>query len=410
MVFPHVIDASSPSVATKKTGRARRWAVAALMSMAGLLVGLLLSELVVSLVFPRPEKFYVRQPNLHATFTSSQDIMPGVPGPSEFITNSLGIRGDEFSERQHYRILAIGGSTTECVYLDQGKAWPHLIQKRLSEFTGLNIWVGNVGVSGHNTRDHIVYMKYLPQQYPRVDAVMILVGVNDLSISISHPDYRPDLLQSPGGEGEVVRKAFYMRPSRFEKWWYRRLALWNLWGTVQRAYFSGPRQDRRGNIQKTRRDHRKDAMIVDQLPDLQPGLAEFRRNLNTLVDLAAANSVRLIFLTQPSIWREGLPAWEAGFLIMGKVAHPQTPGKTEYYSVKVLADAMARYNQVTLEVCRIRGVECIDLAAMLPKDLTVFYDDVHFNDRGSRMVAEIVSDRLFATGFRDSTPQPSKNQ
>jgi hypothetical protein len=40
---------------------------------------------------------------------------------------------------------------------------------------------------------------------------------------------------------------------------------------------------------------------------------------------------------------------------------------------------------------------------MLPKDLTVFYDDVHFNDGGSERVAEIVSAYLLATRFWEST-------
>jgi hypothetical protein len=144
---------------------------------------------------------------------------------------------------------------------------------------------------------------------------------------------------------------------------------------------------------------------VDRLPDLEPGLAEFRRNLNTMADLAAAHAVRLIFLTQPTMWRQDLPARETAMLIKGRVAHPRSEGGIEYYSVKALAEGMARYNQVTLDVCRTRGMECIDLAAKLPKDLSVFYDDEHFNDRGARMVAEIVSDHLFTTRFWDTAAQ-----
>ena len=389
----------SASAAAKITRLVRRCAGPAALVIAGMLVGLLTSEVAVSLVFPRPEVFYVRRPNLHVTFTPREDIMPGVSGLSEFITNSLGIRGDKFSTNQLYRILAIGGSTTECVYLDQHKAWPYLIERRLRESTGLNVWVGNVGVSGHNTRDHIVYMKYLLQQYPKIDAVLNLVGTNDLSLNLSNPNYNPHFLENPGAEVEAARRAFYMRPSKLEKWWYRRTSLWNLWGVLQRAYLPGSRQDRRGEIYGKWRNDRKSAVIVDQLPDLEPGLTEFRRNLNTIVDIAAAHSVRLISLTQPTMWREDLPARETAMLIKGRVAHPRREGRTEYYSVKVLAEGMARYNQVTLDVCRARNVECIDLAAKMPKDLTVFYDDEHFNDRGSGMVAEIVSDHLLGARF-----------
>ncbi len=346
----HTPAESTPSAVTKATNLARRWIGPAAMVVAGLLAGVLLSELALRFVFPRPESFYVRRPNLHVTFTPREDIMPGVSGPSEFITNSLGIRGDEFAENQPYRILAIGGSTTECVYLDQYKAWPYLIERRLRESTGLNVWVGNVGVSGHNTRDDIMYMKYLLQQYPKIDAVLNLVGANDLALGLSNPNYNPHFLESPGAETEAVRKAFYMRPSRFEKLLYRKTALWNLLMVLQREYLSGPRQDRRGERYRKWRNDRKGAGIVDRLPDLEPGLTEFRRNLNTIVDIAAAHSVRLIFLTQPTIFREDLPARETDMLITGWVAHPQREGRTEYYSVRVMAGAMARYNHVTLEV------------------------------------------------------------
>jgi lysophospholipase L1-like esterase len=399
MVVRHAPGESTSSAVTKATNLTRKWIGPAAMVVAGLLVGLLLSELAVSLLYPRSQKFYVRRPNQHVTFTPREDIMPGVSGLSEFTTNSLGIRGDELAETQQYRILAIGGSTTECVYLDQHKAWPYLIERRLRDSTGLNVWVGNVGVSGHNTRDHIVYMKYLLQQYPKIDAVLNLVGTNDLSINLSNPNYNPHFLESPGAEAEAVRNAFYMRPSRFEKLLYRRTSLWNLWGVIQRAYLPGSRQDRRGEIYGKWRNDRKSAVIVDQLPDLESGLTEFQQNLNTIVDIAAAHSVRLIFLTQPTIWREDLPASETSMLIKGRVAHPRSEGSNEYYPVKALAEGMARYNHVTLDVCRTRGVECIDLAAKLPKELSVFYDDEHFNDRGSRMVAEIVSDYLLSTRF-----------
>lgn len=58
-----------------------------------------------------------------------------------------------------------------------------------------------------------------------------------------------------------------------------------------------------------------------------------------------------------------------------------------------------------LEVCADRRVECLDLAAMLPKDDTVFYDDVHFNEAGAERVAAAVAERLrrsslFAAGER----------
>src|SRR5688572_20218042 len=78
------------------------------------------------------EGTFVLPPNLKATLTPSPEIMPGVAGISTFSINSSGIRGDDFSNDQRYRILAVGGSTTVCSYLDDLEAWPHLLQRQLN--------------------------------------------------------------------------------------------------------------------------------------------------------------------------------------------------------------------------------------------------------------------------------------
>ncbi len=69
----------------------------------------------------------------------------------------------------------------------------------------------------------------------------------------------------------------------------------------------------------------------------------------------------------------------------------------EYYSVATLVEAMDLYNDALLSTCRHRGVECLDLAALLPKDRNVFYDDAHFTEKGARLVAERIAAYLRGT-------------
>ena len=49
------------------------------------------------------------------------------------------------------------------------------------------------------------------------------------------------------------------------------------------------------------------------------------------------------------------------------------------------------YNRAMIEVCRDEGVDCIDLASLLPKDTSVFYDDFHFNIPGCEKIANILT-------------------
>ncbi|NIN70116.1 MAG: hypothetical protein GTO63_36630, partial [Anaerolineae bacterium] len=63
----------------------------------------------------------------------------------------------------------------------------------------------------------------------------------------------------------------------------------------------------------------------------------------------------------------------------------------EYYSAAALAEAMDLYNGALLDLCRARGVECLDLAALVPKDSSIFYDDAHLTEKGARWVAHEVA-------------------
>jgi len=59
----------------------------------------------------------------------------------------------------------------------------------------------------------------------------------------------------------------------------------------------------------------------------------------------------------------------------------------------VFCEAVLRFvlPSASLRICQERRVECLDLAPLLEKDTTVFYDDVHFNESGARKVAQAVS-------------------
>jgi len=59
------------------------------------------------------------------------------------------------------------------------------------------------------------------------------------------------------------------------------------------------------------------------------------------------------------------------------------------------------YNKATLRVCEERGIHCLDLASALPKDDSVFYDDVHFNESGAGKIANILAQYLLESGLLD---------
>jgi len=103
--------------------------------------------------------------------------------------NSLGFRGEEPLPENNpaLRIITVGGSTTECFYISDGKTWPEQLLTRCRDILGARVWLNNAGLDGHSTRGHArLVKKHLGNLRP--DVVLFLVGINDLDIE-AHADY-----------------------------------------------------------------------------------------------------------------------------------------------------------------------------------------------------------------------------
>jgi lysophospholipase L1-like esterase len=379
----------------------RRWQ-RLLLAAASLALSVIAAELLLRAIAPAPPGFRVWPPHLDWTFHPAPDVMPGVSGASRFSTNGLGLRGDEWSSGDSYRILAIGGSTTESLYLDDREAWPRLLQDRLNAARGgSEVWVGNAGKSGLSSRHHVIQVMRLLEQHP-VDAVIVMVGVNDLHNRLSRDAAFLPIDQEPKSEfRRLYLSAFSLWPARPAPIW-EPVALQRRWARAHQRLERPEHvtQDDAGRNYVRWRQHRQQASALrSELPDLEPALLEYARNLHTIVDLARRHSVRLVLATQPVMWHAGLSAGDRALLWLGGVGAFQSEPGHEYYTVEALADGMARYNSVLLEVCAARGIGCADLAAALPRDPSVFYDDCHLNEGGARQVAGLLAEHFRQSGL-----------
>jgi hypothetical protein len=73
-----------------------------------------------------------------------------------------------------YRVLFLGGSTTEAIYVPQPQRWVAL----LNEPGFLAAY--NAGQSGANTIDEYFTFKYLTAQGMKFDLVVLTTGINDM--------------------------------------------------------------------------------------------------------------------------------------------------------------------------------------------------------------------------------------
>jgi lysophospholipase L1-like esterase len=376
-----------------------------------LAIALVLCEVALKFWFgtSQSQGYYFWPPRLNAIFQPVPEIMPGITGESRFIANSLGIRGDELTPEYKQRILAIGASTTQCASLDQAEMWTQVLQDKLnSQAQGQRAWVGNAGVSGLTSRNHLVAMQHVPFKELKIDTVIMLLGVNDFVKRLSHDTaYDPHYMDKPEAERTLLLETFTGTYSGFPNDpYYKRTALWQLLRKSKRllAADSGYREDKDGKNFAVWRRHRQQAgEMRERLPDLTTALEEYARNLNRIIDVAHQQSIRIIFVTQPSLWKPGLSPELESLLWLGGVGDFQKEVGKPYYSAAALEKGMIAYNETLLRVCRERQVECFDLAPKLQKDTTVFFDDVHFNENGARLVAEEFSRYLLdRSPFRES--------
>jgi lysophospholipase L1-like esterase len=395
-----------------------------ILATTSILVALVTVEIALRATVPPTRSYFVSAPGTDYTLTPPPGLLTGVHGTAHFRVNAVGVRGRPFgADDAEYRILAVGGSTTRCTVLDSTEAWPYLLEHQLGQTADRrSVWVGNVGKDAATSREHVLQVKYLLKQYPRIDAVVVLVGVNDMLSTLQQGwQYRlPDAVTTPEAERVEMERAFAETPHRVQDPeilsavgvpWYKATAVWQMAHRAKEVLVTHriyPIKDFPSHVAQSRRERQEAAEWVDSLPPLDAPLREYRRNLNALADITAASGATLVLVTQPTVWRAGMSVAEQQVLVFGYLGPIKRPMRV-FYTVGSLERAMSRYNETLLTVCRERGLGCVDAAARLARDTTTMYDDMHFNEAGARLLARLLADH-FGSRPPFQTPNQSVNR
>ena len=341
--------------------------------LGSLIVSLCLLEAGVRMISP-PSPLSPRLPLRPYMKRELHVHLRGVSDVSRYSTNQWGLRGDEPPKdwRNYYTIVAIGGSSTICYHLDDHKTWPYLLQEKLKE-KNPKVWVGNGGMDGQSTRGHILFMKEaIPKIRP--NAVIFLTGINDLGFSISEDK------QASGNP--------YDRPYwKLQLFRSRLIQILFLWKLILFDHVTVVKDQGHGNFEPSPLP--PDAVRLPPDPrSALPALADYRKSLEALIELGRHSNVRTLFLTQPMLFEDNA-YWRgiAGSFYWIR----KTKGTLSAADYWRLLDI---YNQELLQVCKEQGVECLDLASLVPHDPEYFYDSVHFTEKGAELVAQKVSEFL----------------
>ena len=363
--------------------------------LTSVLIMAVVVELGLRVTSPRGEVSYLMwHPLYSATFRPAAGALPGITyAESHFTASREGLRSRERRADDELRILAVGGSTTECLYVDDPDVWTSLLETSLSSRSGKRVWVGNAGKAGLRLVHHTVLMRTLATEI-RPDVTVALVGANDITEVASQLDWDRGMLQY-----QMVRSGPVFVDGRPR---YSGLRLfWEAKRIGQYLKYAGPTaevlvQDDAGLGTVEQRQRRQAGRHIATPPaDLPELLAAYSARLREFVAASRAVGTRLVLMTQPSLYKPNMPASEEALLWGGRL----TPSSDSYYTSGVMVGLVGAYNAETLKVCSDEGLECLDLAGRIGTGLESFYDDYHFNVEGSRRVAALVSDFLVERGI-----------
>jgi lysophospholipase L1-like esterase len=245
------------------------------------------------------------------------------------------IQGDK--EKNEIRIICFGGSTTLNTGNQEGVSYSQLLESQLSiKFPDIKIRVLNVGGNAFSSAHTLVNfaLRVLdPDIQP--DIITVYHNINDLSVNYfgneTLPDYANKYLNNfyLNYHHKTGFISHFLRMSRFLRFlWYKLNIL----------------------TYKNDRDPNK---------NYHRGLIYFERNLRSIIAIAKANGIDVVFATQAA--RDNLRS-QKGF---------------------------TAYNDVIRKVARDQQIVFVDIANNVVGDEKYFLDDVHYTGEGVKKVADL---------------------
>ncbi len=360
--------------------------------LISILIALALGEGLLQFALPSENEYRMWLPHMQFTFEPDSSVIGGIHGASQFSINSEGLRSAEINPSAKLKILAIGGSTTIDMMLDQNETWTTLLQRNLQQTLG-SAWIGNAGKNGLNSFHHIDQIKVLLQQFPQCNTVLIFMGVNDLQVTLVRGKH------TAGDSLERYNKIFPVVPRQHFPL-YQQSGYWRLAGMLKRKWIPNPPKemvlDKEGKVLVKHRNLRAACkQKTDTLPQWTAAISSYTKNINTLIDIAAQKKVRLIFATQPVLWKSNNSKAQQQLMWSGGSGDFQKNGG-QYYSTRILNESMQLFNRTLQESAAKRGIQVIDLYSQLPQDESIFYDDCHFTELGAKKTADIFAREISA--------------
>lgn len=326
---------------------------------------------------------------------SDEANMPGIKREALVTTDEKGFRTTKNIDYKNKgektrRIFFVGGSTTEQFYIDDKETTYAILERKLDEFykkQGLNIEAIGTGKSGAKSVDHYLLIEEIIPLKP--DYIVMLVGANDMWASLWSSGSAADDDSLYASRREKIAQnyfsakgiQYYLSRSRV----MRRI-----------LYMASMIKARRNDTliyddgrQWAEQRKKRISLPVNKLPDsLKAVPPYFEENIDAIIALTKKANIKLLILTQPSLWKKNLsPELDSLIAFWAGNGGGQNSNGGKYGN-EDMALVMNNFNKVLKKKADKAGV--LDLASLLSKDASVFYDEFHYNNSGAQKIADIL--------------------
>lgn len=277
------------------------------------------------------------------------------------------------AEEAVYRVLVLGGSTTKCGELPADKRYPRVLATTLRKrYPANRIDVFSGAAEWYTTRHSLInYTTYYREYRPNL--LVVMHAINDVCRSFSPAGFAIGPYDDLYGHfyGPAIQGA---NPPTFIQYLAGRC-------------FYDPIDSWYSMLRYRQRDYPVQRYV---------SLKAFEKNLRHLVEFARNDHVKVVLVTQPSLYYDGMSQKERAVLRFGKdlCSTPKPFFCRDYPAPESLAHAMADFNAVTRRLGACEGVFLADVETRVAKNLQNFLDDVHYTEQGARTVAETVAETI----------------
>lgn len=322
-------------------------------------------------------------------YTKKNDTAPKLDKVIVHTKNSLGFRGSEPPQNfgDYLSIITIGGSTTECTLLSDGKDWPHVLKREL-ESSVKNVWVNNAGLDGHSTFGYTVLMEdYITKKYkPRI--VLFLIGINDVGANTLSIFDRYNIKRE---KDETIAEYFKSKVNLLAEY----LEILNSIIGIYRYNMAKRRGLTHRQIDlftlNTIEDVSKDreASIIKEYREKY--LPYYKKRVKYLVELSRNNGISPVLVTVPALYGDAIDnvtGINLAKIPTGTISGEMS-GKIEING-KLRWKVLELYHSITKEVGKEEDVLVIDLANEMPRSSKYYYDLIHYTNEGAEVVGKIL--------------------